>query len=62
MSLCSEHYLSGVIWVTDERIAVQWEMRSQNHVTLQLYDFNGTAWVEKVVHVIAKCKLTRDPF
>nr|XP_023695700.1 dipeptidyl peptidase 4-like isoform X1 [Paramormyrops kingsleyae] len=47
----SDHYLSSVIWVTDERIAVQWQKRSQNHVTLQLYDFNGTAWVEKVNYV-----------
>uniref|UniRef100_A0A8C9VHW2 Dipeptidyl peptidase 4-like n=1 Tax=Scleropages formosus TaxID=113540 RepID=A0A8C9VHW2_SCLFO len=37
----SDHYLSTVTWVTDERIAVQWVKRSQNHVLLQVYDFDG---------------------
>uniref|UniRef100_A0A8D0CDJ1 Dipeptidyl peptidase 4-like n=1 Tax=Scleropages formosus TaxID=113540 RepID=A0A8D0CDJ1_SCLFO len=40
----SDHYLSTVTWVTDERIAVQWVKRSQNHVLLQVYDFDGNSW------------------
>ncbi|XP_041927352.1 dipeptidyl peptidase 4 [Alosa sapidissima] len=42
----SDHYLSSVTWVTDERVAVQWLKRKQNHVLLQIYDFDGTNWVE----------------
>ncbi|KAL2076293.1 hypothetical protein ACEWY4_023303 [Coilia grayii] len=41
-----DHYLSSVTWVTDERVAVQWIKRKQNHVLLQIYDFDGTNWVE----------------
>ncbi|XP_031414169.1 dipeptidyl peptidase 4 isoform X2 [Clupea harengus] len=42
----SDHYLSSVTWVTDERVAVQWLKRKQNHVLLQIYDFDGDNWVE----------------
>ncbi|XP_051550575.1 dipeptidyl peptidase 4 [Myxocyprinus asiaticus] len=41
-----EHYLSTVTWATDERIAVQWQQRTQNFVVLKGYDFNGGAWNE----------------
>uniref|UniRef100_A0A7N6ANV6 Uncharacterized protein n=1 Tax=Anabas testudineus TaxID=64144 RepID=A0A7N6ANV6_ANATE len=40
----SEHYLASVTWVTDERIAVQWLNRTQNHLILQIYDFSGSRW------------------
>ncbi|XP_056145576.1 dipeptidyl peptidase 4 [Lampris incognitus] len=42
-----DHYLSSVTWVTDERVAVQWLIRQQNYVLVQLYDFDGGSWVEK---------------
>uniref|UniRef100_A0A8C2BCA5 Dipeptidyl-peptidase 4 n=1 Tax=Cyprinus carpio TaxID=7962 RepID=A0A8C2BCA5_CYPCA len=41
-----EHYLSTVTWASDERIAVQWQNRTQNYVVLKTYDFNGSAWTE----------------
>ncbi|KAF1371634.1 hypothetical protein PFLUV_G00270500 [Perca fluviatilis] len=40
----SEHYLATVTWVTDEQIAVQWLMRVQNHLILQIYNFSGVKW------------------
>uniref|UniRef100_A0A8C4IBW6 Uncharacterized protein n=1 Tax=Dicentrarchus labrax TaxID=13489 RepID=A0A8C4IBW6_DICLA len=40
----SEHYLATVTWATDERIAVQWLKRVQNHLILQIYNFNGSKW------------------
>ncbi|KAM7365473.1 hypothetical protein PAMP_016394 [Pampus punctatissimus] len=40
-----EHYLASVTWVTDERLAVQWLKRLQNHLILQIYNFNGSSWV-----------------
>uniref|UniRef100_A0A8C1HYM6 Dipeptidyl-peptidase 4 n=1 Tax=Cyprinus carpio carpio TaxID=630221 RepID=A0A8C1HYM6_CYPCA len=40
------HYLSTVTWASDERIAVQWQNRTQNYVVLKTYDFNGSAWTE----------------
>ncbi|KAK5847651.1 hypothetical protein PBY51_016761 [Eleginops maclovinus] len=40
----SEHYLATVTWVTDERIAVQWLKRIQNHLILQIYSFTGLEW------------------
>uniref|UniRef100_A0AAX7SZT4 Dipeptidyl-peptidase 4 n=1 Tax=Astatotilapia calliptera TaxID=8154 RepID=A0AAX7SZT4_ASTCA len=40
----SEHYLSTVTWVSDERLAVQWLKRVQNHLILQIYSFNGFTW------------------
>uniref|UniRef100_A0A7N8XHM4 Dipeptidyl peptidase 4-like n=1 Tax=Mastacembelus armatus TaxID=205130 RepID=A0A7N8XHM4_9TELE len=40
----SEHYLASVTWVTDNRIAVQWLKRVQNHLILQIYNFNGSKW------------------
>uniref|UniRef100_A0A8C9TWU5 Dipeptidyl peptidase 4-like n=1 Tax=Scleropages formosus TaxID=113540 RepID=A0A8C9TWU5_SCLFO len=46
----SDHYLSTVTWVTDERIAVQWVKRSQNHVLLQVYDFDGNSWNANWTH------------
>uniref|UniRef100_A0A3Q4N8H9 Dipeptidyl-peptidase 4 n=1 Tax=Neolamprologus brichardi TaxID=32507 RepID=A0A3Q4N8H9_NEOBR len=39
-----EHYLSTVTWVSDERLAVQWLKRVQNHLILQIYSFNGFTW------------------
>ncbi|XP_064166741.1 dipeptidyl peptidase 4-like isoform X1 [Anguilla rostrata] len=42
----SDHYLSSVTWVTDERIAVQWQRRRQNSVVLQIYDLDGNHWNE----------------
>uniref|UniRef100_UPI00398F6DD1 dipeptidyl peptidase 4 n=1 Tax=Pristiophorus japonicus TaxID=55135 RepID=UPI00398F6DD1 len=36
----SGYYLSVINWVTDERIAVQWIERRQNHSILNIYDFN----------------------
>lgn len=45
----SDHYLSSVTWVTEERIAVQWQKRIQNYVLLQIYDFDGSHWNEKGV-------------
>uniref|UniRef100_A0A8C2EZA5 Dipeptidyl-peptidase 4 n=1 Tax=Cyprinus carpio TaxID=7962 RepID=A0A8C2EZA5_CYPCA len=46
-SRINEHYLSTVTWASDERIAVQWQNRTQNYVVLKTYDFNGSAWTEK---------------
>ncbi|XP_036396619.1 dipeptidyl peptidase 4 [Megalops cyprinoides] len=46
----SDHYLCTVIWVTDERVAVQWQKRKQNHVLLQIYDFDGHQWNEITSH------------
>uniref|UniRef100_A0A8C7ZC06 Fibroblast activation protein, alpha n=1 Tax=Oryzias sinensis TaxID=183150 RepID=A0A8C7ZC06_9TELE len=43
----SDHMLCSVTWVTDERIAVQWLTRKQNHVVVQIYDFDGSSWREK---------------
>ncbi len=40
----SEHYLATVTWVTDDRIAVQWLKRLQNHLILQIYTLNGSRW------------------
>uniref|UniRef100_A0A672NQG2 Dipeptidyl peptidase 4-like n=1 Tax=Sinocyclocheilus grahami TaxID=75366 RepID=A0A672NQG2_SINGR len=40
------HYLSTVTWASDERIAVQWQKRTQNFVVLKTYDFSGSAWTE----------------
>ncbi|XP_070711445.1 dipeptidyl peptidase 4-like [Pempheris klunzingeri] len=40
----SEHYLATVTWVTDERIAVQWLKRVQNHLILQIYNFAESLW------------------
>ncbi|XP_071762975.2 dipeptidyl peptidase 4-like isoform X1 [Centroberyx gerrardi] len=39
-----EHYLATVTWVTDERLAVQWLKRLQNHLILQIYNFDGNNW------------------
>lgn len=40
----SDHYLSTVTWATDERIAVQWQNRTQSHVILQVYELSGETW------------------
>uniref|UniRef100_A0A8P4K6E3 Uncharacterized protein n=1 Tax=Dicentrarchus labrax TaxID=13489 RepID=A0A8P4K6E3_DICLA len=45
----SEHYLATVTWATDERIAVQWLKRVQNHLILQIYNFNGSKWEQAEV-------------
>uniref|UniRef100_A0A8C7V1C1 Uncharacterized protein n=1 Tax=Oncorhynchus mykiss TaxID=8022 RepID=A0A8C7V1C1_ONCMY len=44
----SDHYLATVTWVTDERIAVQWQKRRQNELRFQIYDFSivGNTWIE----------------
>lgn len=42
-----DHILCSVNWVTDERIAVQWLTRKQNYVVVQIYDFDGSNWMEK---------------
>uniref|UniRef100_A0A8C2GVJ3 Dipeptidyl-peptidase 4 n=1 Tax=Cyprinus carpio TaxID=7962 RepID=A0A8C2GVJ3_CYPCA len=48
----SDHYLSTVTWASDERIAVQWQKRTQNYVVLKTYDFSGNAWTESsLVHL-----------
>ncbi|XP_026866021.2 dipeptidyl peptidase 4 [Electrophorus electricus] len=44
-----DHYLSSVTWVTDTRMAVQWITRRQDHVVLQVYDYDGSSWKESVV-------------
>ncbi|KAM9334133.1 dipeptidyl peptidase 4-like [Symphorus nematophorus] len=49
----SEHYLATVTWVTDERIAVQWLKRLQQHLILQIYNFNGSKW-DPVEHLEVK--------
>ncbi|CAL8368837.1 unnamed protein product [Arctogadus glacialis] len=41
-----DFYLSSVTWVTDQRIAVQWLNRRQNHVHVQIYDSEGGRWRE----------------
>ncbi|KAM6892974.1 dipeptidyl peptidase 4-like [Lycodopsis pacificus] len=41
----SDHYLATVTWATDERLAVQWLKRVQNHLILQIYNFSGVSWV-----------------
>ncbi|KAJ8253351.1 hypothetical protein GJAV_G00211970 [Gymnothorax javanicus] len=46
----SDHYLSSVTWVTDKRIAVQWQRRRQSSVVLQMYDFDGHRWSETTSH------------
>ncbi|CAL8289741.1 unnamed protein product [Lota lota] len=40
-----DHYLATVTWVTDERLAVQWLKRKQEHLLLQIYDLNGMSWI-----------------
>uniref|UniRef100_A0A4W4FML6 Uncharacterized protein n=1 Tax=Electrophorus electricus TaxID=8005 RepID=A0A4W4FML6_ELEEL len=44
-----DHYLSTVTWVTDERIAVQWQNRTQSYVILQMYELEGATWRETIV-------------
>uniref|UniRef100_A0A3B3XFI3 Uncharacterized protein n=1 Tax=Poecilia mexicana TaxID=48701 RepID=A0A3B3XFI3_9TELE len=45
--LLSDHILCSVTWATDERVAVQWLTRKQNHVVVAIYDFDGSSWREK---------------
>uniref|UniRef100_A0A674F6A9 Dipeptidyl-peptidase 4 n=1 Tax=Salmo trutta TaxID=8032 RepID=A0A674F6A9_SALTR len=47
----SDHYLATVTWVTDERIAVQWQKRKQNELRFQIYDFSivGNTWMENAL-------------
>ncbi|XP_077958456.1 dipeptidyl peptidase 4 isoform X2 [Gasterosteus aculeatus] len=40
----SDHYLATITWATDERLAVQWLKRVQNHLILQIYNFSGAGW------------------
>ncbi|KAK7126649.1 hypothetical protein R3I94_017982 [Phoxinus phoxinus] len=47
-----EHYLSTVTWASDERIAVQWQKRTQSYVSLKTYDFNGGTWSESSLNQI----------
>lgn len=46
-----DHYLATVTWVTDERIAVQWQKRKQNELRFQVYDFNTVenTWIENAL-------------
>uniref|UniRef100_A0A674F870 Dipeptidyl-peptidase 4 n=1 Tax=Salmo trutta TaxID=8032 RepID=A0A674F870_SALTR len=48
-----DHYLATVTWVTDERIAVQWQKRKQNELRFQIYDFSivGNTWMENALEV-----------
>ncbi|XP_034032795.1 dipeptidyl peptidase 4 [Thalassophryne amazonica] len=46
----SDHYLATVTWVTDQRIAVQWLNRMQNHLILQIYNFNMSSWTPDEMH------------
>ncbi|KAM9328458.1 dipeptidyl peptidase 4-like [Pholidichthys leucotaenia] len=39
-----EHYIATVTWATDDRLAVQWLKRDQNHLILQIYSFTGSSW------------------
>lgn len=56
----SDHYLSSVTWVTDERIAVQWLTRRQDQVLLQIYDYDGTNWNENTVGYISYKALSSE--
>lgn len=47
-----EHYLSTVTWATDEKIAVQWQNRTQSYVTLQMYELNPDVWRATAVCVL----------
>ncbi|KAL6115523.1 fap [Pungitius sinensis] len=49
----SDHYLATVTWATDERLAVQWLKRVQNHLILQIYNFSGASW-DPVEHLEVK--------
>ncbi|XP_077574654.1 dipeptidyl peptidase 4-like [Stigmatopora nigra] len=40
-----EHYLATVTWGSDQRIAVQWLKRLQNHLILQIYELQNSSWV-----------------
>ncbi|XP_072435566.1 dipeptidyl peptidase 4 isoform X3 [Chiloscyllium punctatum] len=40
----SDYYLSAVKWVTDNRIAVQWIERRQNHSILSICDLDKSTW------------------
>uniref|UniRef100_A0A8C5IZJ0 Dipeptidyl peptidase 4 n=1 Tax=Junco hyemalis TaxID=40217 RepID=A0A8C5IZJ0_JUNHY len=40
----SDHYLSVVTWVTDERICLQWLRRIQNFSVLTVCDFENATW------------------
>ncbi|KAK7938506.1 hypothetical protein WMY93_001832 [Mugilogobius chulae] len=42
-----DHILCSVTWATDQRVAVQWMNRKQNHVIVQFYELDGGSWVEK---------------
>uniref|UniRef100_A0A672ILD4 Dipeptidyl peptidase 4-like n=1 Tax=Salarias fasciatus TaxID=181472 RepID=A0A672ILD4_SALFA len=42
-----EYILCSVTWATDGRVAVQWLTRKQNHLVVQIYDFDGNSWTEK---------------
>uniref|UniRef100_A0A8C6VXT9 Fibroblast activation protein, alpha n=1 Tax=Nothobranchius furzeri TaxID=105023 RepID=A0A8C6VXT9_NOTFU len=44
-----DHILCSVTWASDERVAVQWLTRKQNHLVVQIYDFDGGSWKEKQV-------------
>ncbi|XP_049610929.1 dipeptidyl peptidase 4-like [Syngnathus scovelli] len=43
--ISQEHYLATVTWGTDQRLAVQWLKRLQNHLILQIYDLKDFTWV-----------------
>ncbi|KAM9829441.1 dipeptidyl peptidase 4-like [Syngnathus typhle] len=47
-----EHYLATVTWGTDQRLAVQWLKRLQNHLILQIYDLKDFTWVPVASHEV----------
>ncbi|KAM8871565.1 dipeptidyl peptidase 4-like isoform 1-T1 [Synchiropus picturatus] len=39
-----DHYLATVTWAADDRLAVQWLKRLQNHLILQIYSRTDSGW------------------
>lgn len=39
-----DHYLATVTWASDDRLAVQWLKRLQNHLILQIYSRTDSGW------------------
>lgn len=42
-----DYILCSLTWATDQRVGVQWLTRKQNHLVVQIYDFDGNSWTEK---------------
>uniref|UniRef100_A0A8C6PRE3 Fibroblast activation protein, alpha n=1 Tax=Nothobranchius furzeri TaxID=105023 RepID=A0A8C6PRE3_NOTFU len=49
MSTFNNLVMVDMTWASDERVAVQWLTRKQNHLVVQIYDFDGGSWKEKQV-------------